>query len=97
MTTRKSQFTKSSEIHKSVSKNGMCELAQSCSSTSQRGIKRGWAGDRELRDLVVNQTQTNNTAPRPIKEEINQLARSWCELLIGQMQEQQSTEIDRCQ
>src|SRR3989338_5677408 len=55
--------------------------------TSQRGIKRGWAVDRELKDLVVNQPQTKDTTPRPIKEEINQLAKSWCELLVGQMQE----------
>lgn len=87
MTTRKSQLTKLAEIHKPVSKNEACELAQSCSSISQRGIKRGWAVDRELSDLVVNQTQTNNTAPHPIKEEINQLAKAWCELMLGQMQE----------
>lgn len=30
--------------------------------------------------------QRNNARP-PIKEEINQLARSWCELLLGQVME----------
>lgn len=32
----------------------------------------------------------NKRLPNPIKEEINQLAKTWCELLLGQIQEARS-------
>lgn len=82
-----SQLIQSNKISKPLLKDDLERLAQSGKSTSQRGIKQGLVGDRELSDLVVNQPQTNNTAHPPITEEINQLARSWCELMLGQMQE----------
>lgn len=37
--------------------------------------------------------QTKDTAPRPVKEEINRLAKAWCELLLRQIQEEQTQQF----
>lgn len=77
-----------SQSNKSILKNQVDRLAQSCGSISQREIKRGWAVDRKLGNIVVNQTQTKDTTPHHhSKEEINHLAKAWCELLLKQIQE----------
>lgn len=86
MEARKSQPILKEKCEKSLSNNEMERLAQSGELTSQRGILfktndsiNGNGVDRRL-------AQTNNAIP-PIEEEINQLARAWCELMLNQLQE----------
>lgn len=97
MTPRKSQLTKSAEIHKPVSKNEKSELAQSYGSLSQRGILPKTNNSIKGNGVDSKLVLSKDTTPRPTKEEINRLAKAWCEMLLGQVMEERNQQIDRCQ
>jgi hypothetical protein len=94
MNTQKSQFQKST----GVPKNGISELAQLCSSLSQRELltkTNKHIKEHELtcqRDnFVSDRHPITNKIHKPIlSDEINNLAEKWCQLLMNQVQEEQS-------
>lgn len=87
MNTRKSQLTKVNQTHKPISKAGTEKLAQSCSSITYREISRKPNNSIKQTQLTCPLPNPKDTRPPLIKEEINELAKVWCELLLGQIQE----------
>ena len=90
MTSRKSLFNKS--ILK-VDKN---RPTQSCNSISKREISLRNGNSIEQCRAGSRLVQTNKATPRPPKEEINQMAKAWCELMLNQMQETQYQSSNPC-
>jgi hypothetical protein len=84
MNTRKSQPNKS---NKQLSKIDMDKLVLSCSSITYGEISRETNNYIKQTQLSCPLPNSKDTRPPLIKEEINKLARSWCELLLGQIQE----------
>lgn len=88
MDTRKSQLTKSNQIHTSLSGFETNKLAQSC--RSKRGISVKTNNSIKGNGLEKLCKQTKDAAPRLAKGEINRLAEAWCELLLRQLQEEKT-------
>ena len=88
MNTRKSQLTKSNQIHTSLSGFETNKLAQSCRSKRELSVKHSISikGNGPCK----GNGQTNIHTPRLTKGEINRLAEAWCELLLRQLQEEKT-------
>lgn len=87
MNTRKSQLNIANQIHKPISKVETKKLAQSCGSITYGEISRKPNNSIKQTQLTCPLPNPKDTRPPLIKEDINQLAKAWCELLLGQIQE----------
>lgn len=88
MNTRKSQLTKSNQIHTSLSKFETNKLAQSCQSKRELSVKD--SNSIKGNGLEKLCKQTKDATPRLNKGEVNRLAEAWCELLLRQLQEEKT-------
>ena len=82
--------------NKIVLKDKMDRLAQSDNSLSKREISRKSNNFIEKCGVGSQLTQTNETTPRSPEEEINQLAKTWCELVLNQIQEIRNQTTNPC-
>lgn len=76
-----------SQSNKKILKDKMDRLAQSDSSISYAQLSRKSNKFIEKCGVGSQLVQTNKAVPRPPEEEINHLAKTWCELMLNQIQE----------
>ncbi len=88
-----SQLIQSNKISKPLSKDDSERLAQGSIPTHIKH-KEGYVEEtkKTINKAGLNGQliQSKDTTPRPTKEEINRLAKAWCELVLGQVMEEQN-------
>lgn len=73
----------------------MDRLAQSCSLISKRELLRKKNDPRKQTKLDSPLLLPNNARPHQAQDEVNNLAKAWCELVLGQILETHHNQAPR--